>query len=115
MGTELIFSLLISLGLTLVLELGFCALVFKVRGRDILLVALVNVLTNPIVVLTYVLLKPQIGFSPYILTAMLEISAIAVEAVCYKLCGKDISRPVIMSVSANVFSYFIGLLLAQLI
>lgn len=115
MGLELVWSLLLSLALTLALELSFCALVFKVRGRDLLLVVLVNILTNPPVVLTYVLLKPQIGFSPYILTAMLEVSAIAVEAVCYKYCGKDIRRPIIMAVCANVFSYFIGLLITKLI
>ena len=53
----LIRSLIVSLALTLMLELGF-ALILGVRGRrNLALVALVNVLTNPPVVLLCSLLK----------------------------------------------------------
>lgn len=115
MGYELIYSLLISLAATLVLETAFCFLLFKVKGRDVLLVVLVNVLTNPPVVLTFILLKPHLSFSPWMLAAALELAAVAVEAVFYRLCAKKIKRPFLMSLSANAFSYFTGLIISAII
>ncbi len=48
----MLLELALSLGLTLLLE-GTFVLVWGVRGRDLLLVLLANVLTNPAVVLLH--------------------------------------------------------------
>ena len=53
MGNEIISSLVTSLALTLVLELLFALICGIRRWREILLVILVNVMTNPPVVLTH--------------------------------------------------------------
>lgn len=92
----------VSLGLTLLFEVPF-AWVWGLRSRHNITVAiLVNLLTNPAVVLLKVLGIPIL---------LLEGAAIAVEAVCYRLCGEDIRHPVLLSACANVFSYSIGLIL----
>ena len=100
----LIRSLIVSLALTLMLELGF-ALILGVRGRrNLALVALVNVLTNPPVVLLCSLFPtPQ-------LTIAAEFSAVFIEGVIYR-AGTDFRRPMLFSLSANAFSYLIGLAL----
>ena len=114
MGIEVLHSLLLSLGLTLLLEVPFCVLLFRVRGIDIFLVVLVNVLTNPAVVLAYLLLKPLIAFPVWLLVAALELAAVTVEAICYKYCSAGISRPILMSATANLFSYSIGLIITHI-
>lgn len=103
----LIRSLIVSLALTLMLELGF-ALILGVRGRrNLALVALVNVLTNPPVVLLYSL------FPSPLLTIAAELSAVFIEGVIYR-AGTDFRRPMLFSLSANAFSYLIGLALNAL-
>ena len=92
----------LSLGLTLLFEVPFACL-WGLRSRHNLTVAvLVNVLTNPAVVLLNALGGPIL---------LLEAAAIAVEAVSYRHCGKEIQRPVLLACCANVFSYSMGLLL----
>ncbi len=96
----------ISLGLTIVLELMF-SLVCRVRNRmDLLLVCLVNVITNPVVVFLYYLAAGS-SVSVAVL-AVLEVLAVVVEAYFYKSYGEKISRPVLFALGANCFSFFIG-------
>lgn len=103
----LIRSLIVSLVLTLMLELGF-ALILGVRGRrNLALVALVNVLTNlPVVLLCSLFPSP-------LLTIAAELSAVFIEGVIYR-AGTDFRRPMLFSLSANAFSYLIGLALNAL-
>jgi len=96
----------ISLGLTLLLELPLAVLWGVRRRRDIQLAVLVNVLTNPAVVLLHALGCPALP---------LEAAAIAVEGVCYRACGEDIRRPYLLALCANVFSYGLGLVLALIL
>ena len=92
----------VSLGLTLALELPAVYL-WGLRSRhNLKLAVLVNVLTNPAVVLLHGLGCPAIP---------LEVAAIAVEGVCYRACGEDIRRPYLLALFANGFSYSVGLLL----
>lgn len=114
MPSEIFVTLLISLLLTLVLELFF-AFICKIRRRtDFLLVALVNLLTNPPTVLAYYLLKDAISISPVYIIIVLEIAVVAVEGLCYKHCTKGIAKPFLFSLSANSFSYFLGFLISKL-
>ena len=105
---DLVWSLLLSLGLTEVFEGGF-ALVLGKRGKAMLLVMLVNLITNPPVVLVHTLLG-----GGWLLIAGLELSAAAVEWLLYRYSGL-FSRPFLFSLSANALSFSLGLLIDQLI
>lgn len=98
---------IISLGLTLFLEL-LLALLWGIRKRDLLLVVLVNLLTNPLVVFTHGLLLPH-GFLLH--TVLPELCAVATEAAIYCRKKNRIPQPVLFGVLANGFSYGAGVLL----
>ena len=111
MQHDLIISLLISLGITLILELLFCS-IFKVRNlHDLVLVVLVNFLTNPPVVLTHYALVGSAALSPLIIVLLLETAVVIIEGFCYKFYSKDIEHPFYISLGANAFSYLMGLLI----
>lgn len=115
MGTEIFAALLISLALTLALELVFALACGIRRSGDLLLVVLVNLLTNPPTVLAYNLLKDAVSFSLVYIILTLELAAVLVEGLCYKHCTKSIPRPYLFSLGANAFSYFSGLLISKII
>lgn len=102
---------LISLGLTLLLELPL-AWILGVRRRDLGLAAAANLLTNPAVVLIYTLL-PRSGILLH--TVLPELWAVVTEAVIYQRLGRCVRRPVLLSLETNTFSYFMGLLLRRLL
>ena len=106
---SLFLSLSGSLALTLVLELAF-ALIWRVDRRDIPVVVLSNILTNPAVELC-----PYIAawyFPAFLATATiaLELGAVAVEGLVYTR-RSQVNRPWIFSLSANTFSFLTGLIL----
>ena len=104
----MLLTFLLSLGLTLVLELGF-ALTWGIRRRDLALCALVNLLTNPAVVLLHLLFPwPPV-------TLALEGAAVAVEALYYRRYGLRIRSPWLFSLAANGLSFCLGFLLNLLI
>lgn len=112
MTAKIIAAMGISLGLTILLELLF-ALLTGVRGTGLKVNILCNILTNPLVTSVYYLCKYGLmlhGAAMVIITAVLEISAVITEWRVYKACT-DIKKPLLFSVGANCFSYFIGLLL----
>ncbi|MCM1193401.1 MAG: hypothetical protein NC123_11190 [Butyrivibrio sp.] len=92
----------LPLALTLAFE-GVFALVWGLRRRDLLLLVLVNVLTNPAVVLLHAL------FPGRVVTAVLELGAVAVEGGCYSRLGSAVRRPWLFSLCANGFSFCLGL------
>ncbi len=96
--------LFLSLILTLAIELVY-ALGWKVRGRDLWIIVLMNVITNPLVVLWN-------GFTiqeGYLISTLLpELAAVAAEAFFLKRFGKDISYPILLAVCINTFSYVLG-------
>lgn len=104
-------TLAVSLALTLVLEEAF-ALVWGLRGRQELgTVALVNVLTNPPVVLLYHTAVGLLGWNALAVTAVLETAAVLVEWRYYRLCSRQLTRPFWFALLANVFSYGAGQLI----
>lgn len=102
-------SLAVSLLLTLVLELGF-ALLWGVERRDLTLVALANVLTNPVVVLCYTVTATFASRLLIPAVAVLEAGAVAVEGWLFQI-RSDIRFPWAFSLCANLFSFTIGLIL----
>ena len=98
----------VSLGLTLLLELPV-AYYWGLRSHhDLTVAVLVNVLTNPAVVL----LNGLLSATPWWAVQLpLEAAAIAVEGFCYCHCGEDVRRPYLLSLCANCISYGAGLVL----
>ncbi len=101
-------TLAVSLLLTLILEELF-ALLWGLRGRrELTVVALVNVLTNPVVVLGYHTAVGLFGWSDVAVTAALEVSAVIVEWLYYCACSEQLKKPLLFALLANAFSYGIG-------
>jgi len=112
----LLTALGISLGLTLVLEVGFFIIYFfkaHWNKKDILLVILVNTLTNPIVVLTYWILYYNTNWNTTLIIIPLEVFAILTEGYIYKRNSECIKRPFLFSLLINAFSYSAGLFISQ--
>lgn len=103
-------SLMRSLLLTLAVELGIAWLIGVRKRKDLALVALVNVLTNPPLVLildlVYVFDRDHLH---WYLIAALELAAVCIEALLYRnrLEFKRIS-PWQISLLLNGISYFGG-------
>ena len=111
MQIEFVWTLLISLGITIILELAF-ALIFKVRRvHDLLLIVVVNIITNPAVVLLHYLLVQRAGLPQILVVILLETTAILVEGFYYKRYAENVNKPFVFSLGANAFSYFTGLLI----
>ena len=94
----------ISFILTIIIEAGL-ALITGLKKKDLLLVVLVNIITNPAVIIIYLLL-------PYpAVTFITESVAVIIEAAYYRRFGVKIKKPYLFSLSANVLSYIIGLVI----
>ena len=106
-------SLALSLGFTLAAELAFAAILGIRQGKDFLLVALVNILTNPPLVFPAVTLS---FLSPHTVNLYviipLEIFIALTEGLIYR---KRLSfrrlNPFLISLILNSASYLGGLLL----
>lgn len=108
---RLILTLLISLMLTLIFEL-LLAIIVKVGKRDLLLVMLVNIITNPAVVLIYVLISNHYHDVPGMLIQLpLEAAAVLVEWLYYRRFSEKIKKPFLFSLAANALSYSAGIII----
>ena len=97
-----------SLALSLVRE-GLFALLWGLRGRrELTVVALVNVLTNPPVVFLHHTAVGLLGWNAAVVTAVLETAAVLVEWRCYRLCSQQLRRPFLFALLANALSYGTG-------
>ncbi len=100
--------LALSLALTLLLEEGF-ALAWGLRGRrELAVVALVNILTNPAVVLLYHTAVGLWRLGAVPVTIALESAAVLVEWLFYRACSEQLRRPFLFALLANAFSYGVG-------
>ena len=114
MGGYLIFNMAISLALTLVLEV-LLALLLGVRERkDLLLLCMVNLLTNPVVVFLYQVIEIYTYWNSLLVIIPLEVFAIITEGFYFKKYGLKIKEPYLFAVLINVFSYGIGKLITLL-
>lgn len=107
-------SILLSLGLTLLFELVSAALLGVRKKKDFLLVFLVNVVTNPPLVLTLNLLsmyRPMLV--NYWLILPLELLVVCAEWLLYRN-RLDYSKlpPLLFSLLLNIISYSGGLFLS---
>ena len=109
--SQLLHSLLISLLLTLILELLF-ALIWGIRKKGLVLVILMNILTNPAVVLLHFFCTFFLGWTGFFPVLLLELAAIVAEAFC---CRGIIRKPWLFALCVNLFSYSLGELLQILL
>jgi len=107
-------SLALSLIMTLVFEVGFFLLVGKRDKKDLLLLVLVNVVTNPIVVLSNWLVVLYTSWDIRIALLFLETFAVLAEGFYYKKYGNDFKRPFLFALAANAFSFTVGTLIQLL-
>lgn len=106
-------SLALSLGLTLILELGAAVLLGIRSRRDLLAVGLINVVTNPLVVLVFNLFFYFGHTAPWYWVAGLELAAVLAEGFLFSLClSYKRIHPFLLSLILNGISYFGGLLLS---
>jgi len=103
------------LSLSLLLTIGFesiFALLYGIHNKkDLLLLALVNMITNPPVVFIYYFIACYTEFHKLLLIILLELFAIIVEAYYIGNYGKTFRRPLFFAIGVNLFSYTCGLLL----
>jgi hypothetical protein len=117
MNAALLQALAVSLGLTLILESLFfvllckCSKLCKLNKKDLLLLVLVNIMTNPPVVLLFWLAVLFTDWNARILQIPLEVLAVLVEGYFYRKYGQEFKRPYLFAVGANVFSFGVGVLL----
>lgn len=108
---------LVSLLLTIAVELAVAFVCFAIRGKNkILLVTLVNVLTNPPAVLLCWLGRRYLPDTADLSVQFLvEVAVIIVEAWIYCSFAKksqwEIDHPIKLSVAANLCAWLFGVIL----
>ena len=110
----LLASLGFSLALTIAIEAGFFLLTGKRDKKDLLLLLLVNVITNPIVVLLFWLAALYTDWNTYIVLIPLELFAVLAEGYYYKKYGNCFRNPFLFSLAANMVSFWAGELIQLL-
>lgn len=92
-------TFLLSLGLTLLLELPI-AYLWGLRGRALVIVFAANLMTNPLAVALHLAGIPQIP---------IEIAVVLAEGWAYRLHFEK--RPVLLAIVSNVLSWGVGILI----
>ena len=106
---EIIIGFTVSFLLTLIFEFAFC-FVWGVHGKtNILLIFLINSMTNPLAVGICYYFN-----STYAVMLPVEAAVAVVEAVYLTKYGKDIKHPALLAVLMNTFSFSAGLLIKYL-
>jgi hypothetical protein len=116
-GMRIVRVLAVSLGFTIILEEAL-AWTAGIRNRwDMILIGLVNVLTNPAVVFIHYMYRAHGGRGRGLVfvTAAAELSAVIAEAFCYKAAARNIRHPWMFSIGANLFSFIAGLAVNKLL
>ena len=106
MALHLLYSLAGSLLLTLLIEVSF-ALIWGVR-RQLWMIVLMNIITNPTVVTLHFLIANYTAWNLPVCIFLLETAAVAVEA---RLCRVLLPHPWLFALCINLVSFGIGCLL----
>ena len=105
----------VSLGATFVLETLVMILIGEHSKKNLLLLVLINILTNPMAVYLSYVGRLLLGLSEILIQLPIEIGVILVESGIYTWFSKDenwkIKRPILLGILTNVFSWSIGLMM----
>lgn len=111
---SLVVVMIISLVLTIIIEEIFAFFVGNRTKRDLILVLLVNVITNPMVVYLYHAINHYFNADMRVVTVGLETAAILIEGTYYESYGRSIRYPYWLAIGANIISYGMGQLMINL-
>ncbi len=115
MVDELLKMMVLSLAATILLEVSF-AFLYGIRDKkDLLLVVLVNFLTNPAVVFSYYMTKNFTNWNLVLTVLSLELCAILIEGTYFNKYGKSIANPFLFALLINIFSYGTGRIISAVI
>ena len=104
-------TLILSLAVTLAAELLAAKLIFRIPGKELPVVALVNIMTNPPFVLLLLTLRIFLSIGIlHTIHVVCEILIITAEGFLYKRHLKSCPHPFILSLTANLLSIAAGLL-----
>lgn len=101
----------ICLGLTILLETSFALFAGVRGGKNFLIIVLIQVITNPLVVLSFLWIGSHFHWPGYAYELPIETLVVIVEALYYRKYLKCIKRPFSFSLAANYFSYSFGIIL----
>lgn len=107
MSFAYITSIVISLGLTLLIECSLAWLI-KIRGEAMKVVILMNCVTNPTVVTIWFFVRNLTAWNLIPLIVILESSVVLVEA---KGLKGYVNKPFLTALMLNAVSYGLGTLL----
>lgn len=107
---SLLLPMVWALVMTLALELVF-ALAWGFRKEKLLMVVLMNVLTNPAANILYSFMTGYLGWPKLWPTIVLETAVVTIEGLC---CKDFMEKPWSFVILVNLFSYTAGLLLQHL-
>lgn len=113
---DVIIVFVICLLLTVILEEGTALMIGIRKGFDLTVILFANTLTNPIVVLTGLVMTAYTTVPRAVYVAVPELAAFLVEALIYrKLLYTMKPSPFIVSLILNCVSFFIGTTVSGLI
>lgn len=113
---DVIILFVICLLLTVILEEGAALMIGIRKGFDLTVILFVNTLTNPIGVLTGLLMAAYTTVPRAVYVTLLELAVFFVEALIYKkLLYTKKPSPFIVSLILNGVSFFIGTTVSGLI
>lgn len=108
-------SLILSLILTIALEILISYMLGIRNKKDFKAVILVNIYTNPIVVfLSNIVQLMNNALVYYCSVFILEIGAIVIEALLYEKYLKYAINPIRLSIYSNIFSFCTGIVLLSI-
>ncbi len=100
-----------SLFATIVVEI-FIGYHLKIRNKkDLCLLLLVNIVTNPIAVLSYYCILYFLTFPTLLVKILIEVFVVVCEWIYYRKYSIEIKKPFQTSIILNVVSFCIGLLI----
>ena len=115
----MVINIILSLILTLILELSI-SLILGIRGKDLLKIAFINVLTNvPLNIVTNLLnlvIDEDIVF--YVIIPLLEVLVVIIEGNYFKKLKNSILSPFKLALFLNILSYgyvFVYMLVEKII
>ena len=108
-------ALAVSLALTLLVELD-AALVYGVRSRyDLLVTCLVNVITNPLAVMSYLLLTRFTSLGPWAVKLPIEVLVLLSETLLFRKFAETVKKPLLYAAVLNIVSFSVGEVINHLI
>ena len=110
----MVLSLIISLFLTIIIELSTSLILGIRRKKDLYVVILVNVCTNPVVVYiaNYLMLVGSSKLIYNTIVIIMEILVVFVEYIMYNKYLREYNKsPLLLSLINNSTSYLIGIII----